>query len=154
MAVDVTERRCTSLLHWPAMAKQTTPKPKAAKVKQANPAAVDAWLAKLPSEQQPVMQCLREHVLAAASPDVVETVAYGVPMYYVGMSQLFGFGAFKSHLSIGLGKETIDALGAELDGYEVTMGTVRFTPDRPLPAALVKKLVKTCIALHAAAAED
>lgn len=131
------------------MATKPPKKPKSVKAKESNPAAVDAWLAKLPSEQREALQRMREQV-QAASRELVETLAYGVPMYYVGTTQVLGFGAFKSHLTIGLGSETIDTLRAELEGFDTTQGTVRFTPERPLPAALVKRLVKTRLALHAA----
>lgn len=50
----------------------------AAKTKQANPAAVDAWLSRLPEDQRAALQRLREQVRAAA-PGAVETIAYGVP---------------------------------------------------------------------------
>lgn len=117
--------------------------------KEANPAAVDAWLAKLPADQREALSRLRAAV-RAAGPELIETVAYNVPMYYVGTTQLLGFGAFKEHVSIGLGSGVIETLRDALAGYDVTKGTVRFAPANPLPAALVAQLVKTAIAEHRA----
>jgi uncharacterized protein YdhG (YjbR/CyaY superfamily) len=71
-------------------------------------------------------------------------------MFYGGTTALIGFNAFKSHVSIGVGGGALDAVRAELDGYDAAKGTVRFTPDRPLPAALVRKIVEARIAQHAA----
>jgi uncharacterized protein YdhG (YjbR/CyaY superfamily) len=124
-------------------------KPPASKAKAANPAAVDAWLAKLPSDQRGALQRLREQIRAAA-PGTVETIAYGVPMYYLGTSPLFGFSAFKHHVSLGVGSATFDAIQDALAGYDTAKGTIRFTPDRPLPAALVKRIVRARLDQHAA----
>jgi len=120
----------------------------AAKAKEPNPAAVDAWLARLPDDQRTALHRLREQIRAAA-PGAVETIAYGVPMYYMGTTPLLGFNAFKDHVSLGVGSATLDTMRAELDGYDTAKGTVRFSPDRPLPAALVRKMVKARIAQHA-----
>jgi uncharacterized protein YdhG (YjbR/CyaY superfamily) len=119
----------------------------APKSKEPNPAAVDAWLAKLPKDQRAVLQRMREQVRAAA-PMLVETIAYGVPIFYAGTTPLLGFNAFKHHVSVGVGSATIDAVRADLEGYDTAKDTIRFTADRPLPAALVKKIVKARLALH------
>lgn len=119
-----------------------------AKAKAPNPAAVDAWLARLPDDQRAALQQLREQILATA-PDVVELIAYGVPMFYVGTTPVLGFSVAKSHLALGVGSETLDTMRADLEGYDTAKDIVRFSPDRPLPAALVKKLVKARIAQHA-----
>jgi uncharacterized protein YdhG (YjbR/CyaY superfamily) len=121
----------------------------APKSKAPNPAAVDAWLAKLPKDQRAVLQRMREQIRDAA-PMLVETIAYGVPIFYAGTTPLLGFSAFKHHVSFGVGGATIDAVRADLEGYDTAKDTIRFTPDRPLPAALVKKLVKASVALHLA----
>ena len=123
--------------------------PTKTKSKTPDPEAVDAWLAKLPDDQRSLLETLREQVRAAA-PDAVETIAYGVPMFYMGTTPLLGFGAFKAHVTFGVGHETLDTMRDALAGYDVAKDTIRIVPERPLTAALVKKLVKTCLALHAA----
>lgn len=67
----------------------------------------------------------------------------------MGTSVLLGLNAFTNHLSLGVGGAAVEAMRAELEGYDVAKGTVRFSAARPLPAALVKKLVKARIAAHA-----
>ena len=121
----------------------------AAKAKEPNPEAVDDWLARLPKDQRATLQRLRE-LIRAAAPDAVETIAYGVPMFYAGTTALLGLNAFTSHMSLGVGSATLGAVRAELAGWDAAKDTVRFTSDRPLPAALVRKIVKARIALYAA----
>jgi uncharacterized protein YdhG (YjbR/CyaY superfamily) len=73
-----------------------------------------------------------------------EGISYQMPMYkHHGM--VIGFAAFKNHCSIFPGAATTDAFKKELKGYHTSKGTVRFSVDKPLPAALVKKLVKARI---------
>jgi uncharacterized protein YdhG (YjbR/CyaY superfamily) len=121
-----------------------------AKAKQPNPAAVDAWLARLPHDQRAALERLRNQIRAAA-PEAVETVGYGIPMFYVGTTPLVGFNAAKNHVALTVASGTLfDTMGADLEGYDTAKGTLRFTPSRPLPAALVKKLVKARLAEQAA----
>ena len=74
-----------------------------------------------------------------------EGISYQMPMYkHHGM--VIGFAAFKNHCSIFPGSKAVETHEAELKSYETSKGTVRFPIDKPLPAALVKKIVKSCIA--------
>ena len=57
-----------------------------------------------------------------------------------------GFAAFKNHCSFFAGTKNIETYKDELKSYQTSKGTIRFSPDKPLPAALVKKLVKTHVA--------
>src|SRR5690349_8180960 len=120
---------------------------KAKKSKEASSAGVDAWLRARPEDQGRVLEALRQQIKAAA-PELIETIAYGVPAYYIGTTHLLGFAAFTKHVTLGIGHQTLDTMREELAGYDALKDTIKFTPDRPLPAALVKKLVKTRVALH------
>jgi uncharacterized protein YdhG (YjbR/CyaY superfamily) len=59
---------------------------------------------------------------------------------------LVGFAAFKNHCSFFVGTKNIETYKNELKSYETSKGTIRFPADKPLPAALVKKLVKAHVA--------
>lgn len=60
---------------------------------------------------------------------------------------LIGFGAGANHCALYLmSSSTLDALEDALEGYDLSLGTIRFQPARPLPASLVQKLVKARIA--------
>ena len=118
--------------------------------KEADPAAVEAFLARLPDDQRAALERLRSQIRAAA-PEAVERIGYGMPMFYVGTTPLVGFSAWKNHCAFyGASGTLLDGFAKELEGYETAKGTIRFTPERPLPAALVKKLVKARLAEQAA----
>ena len=117
--------------------------------KEQDSEAVDAFLAKLPEDQRAALERLRRQIRAAA-PEAIERISYGMPMFYVGTSPLVGFSAWKRHCAFyGASGTLLDRFEGELQGYETAKGTIRFTPDRPLPAALVKKLVQARLAEHA-----
>jgi uncharacterized protein YdhG (YjbR/CyaY superfamily) len=111
--------------------------------------AVDAFLAKLPADQRKALERLRAQIRAAA-PEAVERIGYGMPMFYVGTSPLVGFSAWKNHCALyGASGTLFDAFEGDLESYETSKGTIRFSPGRPLPASLVKRLVKARLAEHA-----
>jgi uncharacterized protein YdhG (YjbR/CyaY superfamily) len=107
-----------------------------------SPAAkdVDAYLAALPDEQREALEEVRRTIKAAA-PDAVEAISYGIPGYKVKGKPLIHFGAAKHHCAI-YGAAVVDSDKEDLKGYDTSKGTIRFSPDKPLPAALVARLVK------------
>ena len=101
---------------------------------------VDEYLAAVPKEARAALEKLRRTIKAAA-PMATETISYQMPMYkHHGM--VVGFAAFKNHCSLFPGSGVMDAYKKELKDYETSKGTIRFTIDKPLPATLVKKLVR------------
>lgn len=105
---------------------------------------VDEYLAAVPDQARAVLQKLRKTIKAAA-PEAAEGISWGMPMYkQAGI--LVGFAAFKDHCSFFPGPVVIEAHKKELKGYSLSKGTIRFTNDKPLPATLVKKLVKARLA--------
>ena len=104
---------------------------------------VDQYLAGVPKEARATLEKLRQTIKAAA-PMAAEVISYQMPMYkHHGM--VVGFAAFKDHCSIFPGSAVMDAYKDELKHYDTSKGTIRFPANRPLPAALVKKLVKARI---------
>ena len=105
---------------------------------------VNAYLAALPKDQRVALQRLRK-LIKAVAPKATEVISYHIPVYkHAGM--LVGFAAFKNHCSFFvMGREAMEAHKEELQRYSTTRGTVHFTPAKPLPAALVRKLVRTRI---------
>src|SRR5258706_4582010 len=118
-----------------------------------NPPArnVDEYLAGVPKEVRATLEKLRKTIKAAA-PMASEGISYQMPMYkHHGM--VVGFAAFKDHCSIFPGSAVMNAYKEELSRYDTSKGTIRFPADKPLPAALVKKLVKARIAENEERAE-
>jgi len=102
---------------------------------------VDDYLAALPEEARATLEKLRKTIKAAA-PRADEVISYQIPTYkYHG--PLVAFAAFKNHCSFYvLSSSFLDAHMDELKAYDTAKGTIRFPIGNPLPAALVKKLVK------------
>jgi len=109
------------------------------------PNPIDAYLAKVSPEQRAALETLRKRIRAAA-PEAEECLSYGVPAFRQN-GLLVGFGASKNHCAFfPMTGHTVAAFAEELIDFETSKGAIRFTPDRPLPAALVKKIVKARLA--------
>ncbi len=78
--------------------------------------------------------------------ETTEVISYGIPMFkYKGM--LVGYAAFKSHCSLfPTGSGVIKKFEKELKNFPTSKGTIRFPVDKPLPAMLLKKIVKVRVA--------
>lgn len=110
----------------------------------ATPQTVDDYLAALPEEARATLEKLRKTIKAVA-PRATEVISYQMPMFkHHGM--LVGFAAFKDHCSFFPGAKPIATYKDELKAYKTSKGTIRFPVGKPLPAALVKKLVKARVA--------
>jgi len=105
---------------------------------------VDEYLAALPEEARVTLEKIRKAIKAAA-PKAAEVISYQMPMYKLN-GMLVGFAAFKDHCSFFPGAKPIATHKDELKAYKTSKGTIQFPIGKPLPAALVKKLVKTRIA--------
>ena len=108
------------------------------------PRTVDEYLAALPSEKRAALQWLRRHIKAAA-PGAVECISYGIPAFRLDGKPLVHFGAAAKHCAFYPGA-VIERFEDELAGYDTSKGTIRFPPDAPPPAALIRRIVKAQIA--------
>ena len=103
----------------------------------------DAFLAAVSPEKRVALEKLRQ-MIRATVPNAEECISYGIPAFRLNGKFLVGLGAGADHCSFYPGS-ALHELRAELKGYDTGKGTIRFQPDKPLPAALVKKLVRTRI---------
>ena len=104
-------------------------------------ASVDAYLAAVQPGQLQVLLRLRE-LIRGAAPGAEERISYGMPGYYLH-GPLVYFAAFKNHCSFFVGgTEFLKEYAGELEGFHTAGSTIHFTPQKPLPAALVKKMVR------------
>lgn len=109
-------------------------------------AGVDAYLAKLPSEQRHALERLRDQIRRLV-PESEEAITYGMPTIKVNGRGLLLYAAWKNHLSLyGLSGEFVAAHAAELEGYGGTKGSLHFTPERPFPEPLVEEMVRSRLA--------
>jgi uncharacterized protein YdhG (YjbR/CyaY superfamily) len=114
----------------------------------AKPRNIDEYLRPLSSEKRTALEKLRRDIRVAA-PGAEEVISYGIPAFRLGGRLLVGFGAAAKHCAFYPGSHPIEAHRKDLAAYDTSKGTIRFPPNRPLPATLVRKLVKTRIAEHA-----
>jgi uncharacterized protein YdhG (YjbR/CyaY superfamily) len=117
-----------------------------------NAETVDDYLAALPQNQRRALESLRRTIKSAA-PKATEGISYQIPTYkHQGM--LVSFAAFKNHLSLfGATSDLRRQFAKQLKDFEQSAGTIRFTPEKPLPAALVKRIVRARVAENEARAK-
>jgi uncharacterized protein YdhG (YjbR/CyaY superfamily) len=107
---------------------------------------VAEYLAKVPEPQRTTLKKVRSVVQSVLPAEATEVISYGIPcVKYKGM--LVGYAAFTDHCSLfGMSSTLLGPLKEELKSYSTSKGTIRFAVDKPLPATLIKKLVKSAIA--------
>jgi uncharacterized protein YdhG (YjbR/CyaY superfamily) len=107
---------------------------------------IDTYLAALPRDQHQALQRLREQI-ARLVPDAVETISYGMPAFKLRGRAVIWFAGWKTHCSIYPVTDTfLQAHSDGLVGYRGTRGSLHFTPDAPLPEALLEGLVQARLA--------
>jgi uncharacterized protein YdhG (YjbR/CyaY superfamily) len=114
---------------------------------------VDDFLARVPEDARAALEKLRRTIRAAA-PKATEGIGYAIPTFY-HRGPLVAFAASKNHCGFYVMSPAV--MGAhedELKPYDTAKATIRFRADEPLPAALVRKLVKARIAENEARAKD
>jgi len=121
------------------MMKRQTSKKKLPRAKD-----IDDYLAKIPPAERRVLERLRRTIKSAA-PKAVELITYQIPAFkYHGF--LLGFAAFKNHCSLFMMNASfLRNHAAEFKNYETTPSAIHFTIEKPLPALLIKKIVKARI---------
>jgi len=111
------------------------------------PQTIDEYLAALSDDKRVALEKLRKAIHSAA-PKAEECISYQIPGFRLSGRLLVSFGAAAKHCAFYPGAHPLKAHQDELKAYDASKGTIRFPADRPLPAALVRKLVKTRIAEH------
>jgi len=111
--------------------------------KKAKPQTIDDYLATVSPDKRAALNKLRR-TIRAAFPRAEECISYQMPAFRLDGRVVAWFGAGANHCAFYPGG-VVDAFKTELIDYETSRGTIRFQPDHPLPAALVRKLIKARI---------
>jgi uncharacterized protein YdhG (YjbR/CyaY superfamily) len=103
---------------------------------------VEEYLAGVPEPARSTLKHVRAVIRSVVPKETTEVISYGMPMFkYNGM--LVGYAAFKKHCSLfPTGSGVLDRFEKQLIGYRTSKGTIQFPLDKPLPDALLKKIVK------------
>jgi uncharacterized protein YdhG (YjbR/CyaY superfamily) len=108
----------------------------------AKPNTVEEYLAAVPKEQRAALEKVRKTILAAA-PGAEETIAYQMPAIRVDGRLVISYAAFKDHCSLfPMSHRALTENADELKPYLAEKSTLHFTPDKPIPPSLVRKIVK------------
>ena len=103
---------------------------------------MDGYLDDLQPAEKVALERVRA-VVAGLAPDAEEGTSYGVPAFIYAGRPLLGFSAAQKHLSIfPFSPAAIEAVKERLDGFDLAKGTIRFSPDRPLPADVLADLIR------------
>jgi uncharacterized protein YdhG (YjbR/CyaY superfamily) len=95
----------------------------------------------VPDDQQAALQALRQ-VIKRAAPEAAEVISYGLPTFKLHGS-LVALGSAKKHCALyHMSGNLQERLGQDLSIYDTSKGTIRFSPENPLPAELVEAIVK------------
>jgi uncharacterized protein YdhG (YjbR/CyaY superfamily) len=114
-----------------------------------SPKSVAEYWKALPNDQREALERLRKAILAAA-PGAEECLSYGLVGFRHRGRTLVHLGASAKHCAFYPGPSAIASFKKELASFDMSKGTIRFQPDAPLPAALVRKIVKARLAENAA----
>lgn len=109
-------------------------------MKNAPAESIDAYIAAFPADVQKVLEEIRATVQKAA-PDAEETIKYAMPTFTLN-GNLVHFAAFKKHIGFYPVPQGNAAFDDELSKYQQGKGSVQFPLDKPMPLALITRLVK------------
>jgi uncharacterized protein YdhG (YjbR/CyaY superfamily) len=113
---------------------------------KSKPTTIDEYLAGVTADQRIALEKLRKTICMVV-PKVEECISYGIPAFRLNGRSLVFFGAWANHCSFYPGSsKTLKKFQSDLKNFQVTKGTIRFSPDNPLPMGLVKKLIKARLA--------
>jgi uncharacterized protein YdhG (YjbR/CyaY superfamily) len=120
-------------------------KSQSAKVANAAPRNVDEYFARVPEPARSTLHKMRATIRSAMPPRTTETISDSIPAFnYDG--PLLCYAAFSNHCSLFPTAGVIAAFKKELKGLSASKGTIQFPLDKPLPATLIRKLVKARVA--------
>ncbi len=114
------------------------------KTKRTAARSIDEYIAGFPGDIKKILESLRATIKAAA-PGAEERISYQMPAFYLAGNLVY-FAAFKNHIGFFPTSSGIAAFKRELGPYACSKGTVRFPFDKPLPLALIRRIVKFRVA--------
>jgi uncharacterized protein YdhG (YjbR/CyaY superfamily) len=134
-------------------AKRATPPKTAPRSAKIAAKTVNEYFVAVPEPARSTLKKVRASIRAAIPGKCDEVISYGMPGFKYQGKVLVWIAAFSGHCSFfPMGSSVMKPLAKELGGYKTSKGTIQFPLDKPLPAALVKKIVKERMAQNEAKA--
>jgi uncharacterized protein YdhG (YjbR/CyaY superfamily) len=109
------------------------------------PQNIDEYLAGVPEPGRTALNEMRAAIRSALPPEATETISYRIPAFKYKVV-LVWFAAFSDHCSLFPTASVIEAFKNELKSFSTSKGTIHFPTGKPLPIALIKRLVKARVA--------
>jgi len=109
------------------------------------PRSVEEYLAGVPEPARSILSKLREAIRSSVPSVAAETISYRIPAFK-HKKVLVWYAAFSNHVSLFPTAAVLEAFKNDLKGFTTSKGTIHFPTDKPLPMALIKKLVKARVA--------
>jgi uncharacterized protein YdhG (YjbR/CyaY superfamily) len=108
--------------------------------------SVEEYLTRVPEPGRSTLSKVRAVIRSVVPAETTEVISYGVPTFRYKRA-LVSFAAFRDHCSFfPLGSSVLDEFKKDIKPFRVSKGTLHFPLDKPLPTALVKKIVKARVA--------
>ena len=107
------------------------------------PATVDAYISRQERDLQPLLVQLKD-VIHTAIPEAEETIAWGMPTWKKGKSNIIHFAVSKNFVSIYPGQEAVAHFSKALSDYETEKGTIRIKYKQNFPLALIAEIARWC----------
>lgn len=104
-------------------------------------ASVDEYLSLVESEDARSALSRLRFIIRDEVPESIEGISYGIPTYKLNKTML-SFAAFKNHCSFFPG-HTVREFTEELKDYKTSTGTIQFSPEQPLPEALIRAIIRS-----------
>jgi uncharacterized protein YdhG (YjbR/CyaY superfamily) len=113
--------------------------------RKAAPKSVEEYIAALPEPARSTLNQLRAAIRSVVPPESTETISYRIPAFK-HKKVLVWFAAFSNHCSLFPTASVVEAFKSELKGFSTSKGTIHFPIDKPLPTALIRRLIKARVA--------
>lgn len=103
---------------------------------------IDAYIRTFPGDVQEILEKVRRTIREAA-PKAEEGIKYQMPTFMLGGKNLVHFAAWKNHIGFYPTPLPLIEFKKELAKYEMSKGAVQFPLEKPIPVALIKKMVRS-----------
>lgn len=104
-------------------------------------ASIAEYIAGFSVEVQALLEQIRTTIKEVV-PDAEETISYAIPAFRLNKRNLVYFAAFKKHIGLYPAPTQLEEFKADFEPYKTSKGTVQFPLDRPVPVALIRKIVQ------------